>query len=122
MVIPITNDQEMTSVVDSKVGTDAPSKVAATSVNSSLKSQDSNPYADTIARLEKEKAELQQKLNELIDEKDKLKEEYSNATWYDRIGIGIKLGAKAVQILFTAAQVERLTARIKEYSSGGPIF
>lgn len=124
MVTPINIDQKNTFLENSEVGTATP-KAVDSIANSGLKSQeaqDSNPYADTIAKLKKDQADLQQYFDELIDERDQLKEEYANATWYNQIGIGIKIGAKLAQILITGARLERLTGRIKEYERGGPIF
>lgn len=113
MVTPINNNQP---AVVAKAPANVPSKV---SINGNSSIQSENPYAEYLERWKKELADLEQKYNTLIDEKDKLKAEYNdpNTSTLRKIAIVAELGAKSVQILITGAQVERLKAKINEYSS-----
>lgn len=114
MVTPINNHQPIRGA---EVGANASNKVNI-NANSSIKSAQDNPYAESIERWKKEQSDLEQKYNTLIDEKDKLKAEYNdpNTSTLRKIAIVAELGAKSVQILVAGAQIERLKAKIKEYS------
>jgi len=112
MVTPISNDQ--TVFVGAKVPAGEYTGSRSQGVKDS--SDSAKPYAEYVARLEKEKADAQKTLNDLIDEKDKLKKEDESASFLDSIAIKAKLAVKVALILYYSTLIERLTAKIKEYS------